>query len=263
MPFRGPGARPTAERREPIVMTRVVKEADERRAELLETGMRLFADLGYDQTSVQDITDAIGVAKGTFYHYFRSKDEMLDELSDWKARELLAETLAETATLGGDPVARVRALTNTVVQWKMEAESELTLTYLHEMYREENLGLRTRLIGCYLERIRPEFASALQDGAALGVFDIGDVDATTDIVLAMWRGITDHLADLLLASEGHPERVRRVLAHISAIETAMERVLGMEPGTLGLYDRRRLKATLEHLAGHAVPATPSVRGGAR
>ncbi|MEZ4835451.1 MAG: TetR/AcrR family transcriptional regulator [Caldilineaceae bacterium] len=57
----------------------VVKEYDERYAEFLDVA-RLFYTKGYAQTPVQEIIDAIGVAKGTFYHYFDSKGDLLDAL---------------------------------------------------------------------------------------------------------------------------------------------------------------------------------------
>jgi AcrR family transcriptional regulator len=45
-----------------------------------ETAFRLFRERGYDNVSVDDIIAATGTSKGTFYHYFKSKDELLGEL---------------------------------------------------------------------------------------------------------------------------------------------------------------------------------------
>lgn len=53
-----------------------------RRSEILDVAQRLFYLKGYDQTSVQDIITEIGIAKGTFYHYFNSKLELLDAIID-------------------------------------------------------------------------------------------------------------------------------------------------------------------------------------
>lgn len=61
-------------------MARVVKEYDERREEFLDISEKLFSVKGYNKTSVQDIIKEIGVAKGTFYYYFKSKDEILDAI---------------------------------------------------------------------------------------------------------------------------------------------------------------------------------------
>lgn len=59
---------------------RVVKEHEERRNEILNTAQTLFVTKGYMKTTINDILQAIGIAKGTFYHYFKSKEEVLDAI---------------------------------------------------------------------------------------------------------------------------------------------------------------------------------------
>lgn len=59
---------------------RIVKEHEERKNEILDTAEILFEEKGYDKCSVNDILNRIGIAKGTFYHYFKSKEELLDAL---------------------------------------------------------------------------------------------------------------------------------------------------------------------------------------
>ena len=53
------------------------RQADRRRAELLDTALRLFAEKGFASTTIGDIATASGTAHGLVYHYFRSKDELL------------------------------------------------------------------------------------------------------------------------------------------------------------------------------------------
>ena len=47
---------------------------------IFETSMKLFADKGYDATSVEEITATVGVAKGTLYYHFSSKEEIFNFL---------------------------------------------------------------------------------------------------------------------------------------------------------------------------------------
>ena len=60
----------------------MAKTKEERRKEIIETAGKLFEEKGYEQTQVQDIVNEIGVAKGLFYYYFKSKDEVMEELAD-------------------------------------------------------------------------------------------------------------------------------------------------------------------------------------
>ena len=56
---------------------RVVKKPEERRAEMVAAAARLFAEQGFVRTSVAEIVTAVDVAKGLFYYYFTSKDDMV------------------------------------------------------------------------------------------------------------------------------------------------------------------------------------------
>ena len=63
-------------------MPRVVKEDDyaARRNEILDVARQLVYTKGYEQMSIQDILDALKISKGAFYHYFDSKQALLDGL---------------------------------------------------------------------------------------------------------------------------------------------------------------------------------------
>ena len=56
----------------------IVKEAEERKEEILGAAEKLFAAKGFDSTSTGGILDAAGIARGTLYYHFRSKEEILD-----------------------------------------------------------------------------------------------------------------------------------------------------------------------------------------
>lgn len=77
---------------------RVVKEAEERRNEILDVAERLFSTKGFDNTSTNDILNEIGIARGTLYYHFQSKEDILDAMTDRmvgqmfvKAKELAAQ----------------------------------------------------------------------------------------------------------------------------------------------------------------------------
>lgn len=59
---------------------KTIKDGEERRKEILVTARNLFIHNGYDQTSINDILKIVGIAKGTFYYYFSSKEEVLQEI---------------------------------------------------------------------------------------------------------------------------------------------------------------------------------------
>ena len=80
--------------------------ADKRR-QILDAAIRVFARQGFHATRVSDIADEAGVAYGLVYHYFRSKDEVLNELfiERWS---LLLAAIEEADRTGADPRAEAR-----------------------------------------------------------------------------------------------------------------------------------------------------------
>jgi len=75
------------------------------RQRLFDAAMRLFADRGFPQTTVEDITNAADVGKGTFFNYFPSKEELLTAFGDLRIGKIRA-ALAE-AEAGSEPVAAI------------------------------------------------------------------------------------------------------------------------------------------------------------
>ena len=57
----------------------VKKTPDERRKEILSAAQKLFISKGYEETSISDIMDMVGGAKGMFYRFFQSKEELMKE----------------------------------------------------------------------------------------------------------------------------------------------------------------------------------------
>jgi AcrR family transcriptional regulator len=73
---------------------RIVKTAEERKNEILDVAEQLFAEKGFDNASTNDIIKRIGIARGTLYHHFGSKEEILDALVERMTRDAIARSKA-------------------------------------------------------------------------------------------------------------------------------------------------------------------------
>jgi AcrR family transcriptional regulator len=82
---------------------------DRRRQQLTLDAARVFAERGFDQTSVQELTEAMGLASGGLYHYFGSKQLLLIHICDQLMDPLLDESRALLASAGA-PEHQLRAL---------------------------------------------------------------------------------------------------------------------------------------------------------
>ena len=80
-----------------------------RRAHIVDHAAKLFADSGFNGTSVAEIASAAAVSKSLIYHYFPSKEELLGEVMSSHIDELLNDT-NEVLAEPGNAVERLRAL---------------------------------------------------------------------------------------------------------------------------------------------------------
>ena len=227
---------------------RISKHPDVRRIELLTSAMELFSQVGYTKTSIQMITDKVGVAKGLFYHYFDSKADLLNQLADWQTDQFMATLPQHASEMDGDALSKIRSLIGTIVQWKFEDLGALMLPYIETLYQEENLQFRTALVNEYLGRVTPLFAEIIAEGVDEGVCDVPDSETAAELIFAAWVGGADRMVQLMLDLPKGPEAVEPLLARVRAWEFAIERILGIERDTLQLYDYAFLQRAFEGLS---------------
>ena len=72
-------------------MARIIKDTQVRMAEILDATEELFYTNGYHETAIRDIVKSIGVAQGTVYYYFKSKEEILEALISRQMSKVLSE----------------------------------------------------------------------------------------------------------------------------------------------------------------------------
>ena len=76
---------------------------------IFETSMKLFAEKGYDATSIEEITATVGVAKGTLYYHFSSKEEIFNFLVEEGVKLLKNSIAIKTANLDSS-VDKIKAI---------------------------------------------------------------------------------------------------------------------------------------------------------
>ena len=92
-----------------------MKKGDLRRQAILDTAEALFFERGYEETSVQDILDAMELSKGGFYHHFESKMAVLEAVSARRAERKFTQAARElrASSLGAlEKLNRLFALVN-------------------------------------------------------------------------------------------------------------------------------------------------------
>ena len=119
-------------------MVRIVKKAEVRRQEIVATARQLFQVKEYEQTTMQDVMDQLGIAKGTIYHYFKSKEELLEAVIENIVEEDIVNKQLLLKKTQGNALERIRAL---ISMDSMAADHAEILEHLH---RTGNIGMHIR-----------------------------------------------------------------------------------------------------------------------
>jgi len=138
----------------------------DKRAAILEAATAVFAGRGFFGAQVADIARGAGIAAGTVYLYFRSKDEILTSLFDRTMKEAIAEgraALDETA----DPLERLRRLARLHLT-RLGRDRNLAIVFQVELRQTTKFMERfsTTGLGDYLRLIQ----QTIEDGQARGAF---------------------------------------------------------------------------------------------
>ncbi|OEV03201.1 TetR/AcrR family transcriptional regulator [Streptomyces oceani] len=154
---------------------------------LLAAATRLFAERGYDRTSVQDIVEAAGVTKGALYHYFGSKDDLLHEIYARLLR--LQQDRLDALVDAPTPVEqRLREAAADVVVTTIDNLDDAMIFFrsMHQLSPEKRKQVR-------LERRRyhERFRGLVEEGQRVGVFS-GETPA--DLVVGYHFGAVHHLS---------------------------------------------------------------------
>lgn len=197
---------------------RIVKEHDERKNEIIDTASRIFAQKGYDKSSVNDILNAIGIAKGTFYHYFKSKEDVLDAVIE-RATDMIAEQVKEV--VDNPQLAPEEKLLG--VFMSMRIENQMEEGFLEEMHQPENALMHQKSLVSIITVLTPMLTQVVKEGMEKGVFHTAYPEQYMQIFLASATTLFD---DGIFQVE--PEKQEKLF---QALISLLEKMLGVETGS--------------------------------
>ena len=165
-------------------MARIVKKPNERKAEIIKTARSLFFEKDYKKTTMQDFMDHLGIAKGTIYHYFKSKDQLLEAVVEDIVNEHIEKMLSLIQKTKGNALQKIQAI---VEDGNKIAEPSLLET-LHERGNE---AMHTRLLVATLMKQAPLYAQLIQQGCEEGLFTTSTPLECAEFILSGLQFLTD------------------------------------------------------------------------
>ncbi len=171
----------------------------DKRRQILDAAIRVFARQGFHATRVSDIADEAGVAYGLVYHYFRSKDEVLNELfvERWS---LLLSAIEETDRAGETPRQKLAAVAGFIVD-SYRHDPELMKVIIVEVTRAANSFGRTHLPE--IRRAYQSIAKIVEDGQKENAFrdDVAPMFASMSFYGAIEQLLSGWIFDVIPASD--------------------------------------------------------------
>lgn len=138
---------------------RITKEHDERRNEILDIAEKLFHIKGYDKCTINDILKEVGIAKGTFYHYFKSKEEVLDAIVS-RYKDVVITKVNEVAN--NDVITLEEKLMGAFMS--MRIIDQLDSGVINEMHKTENALLHQKILNQIVIDVAPILVKIIKEG---------------------------------------------------------------------------------------------------
>lgn len=197
---------------------RVVKEAAERRNEILDAAEELFVTKGYDKTSTNDILDKVKIARGTLYYHFKSKEDILNAMIDRINSSLIAraEAVAKDKSV---PIVERIVMTISSLRVNTDIGNEI-ITLVH---KPQNALMHQKMQKSLVEGVLPILTDLVNEGNKEGIFDVKYPKETTEMLI---------LYSTIAFDDDYDESPESSKKRIIAFLINTERLLGAKEGSL-------------------------------
>ena len=162
-----------------------MKKGERRKQDLLNIAYRMFIERGYENTSVDDIIIEAGIAKGTYYYYFESKEATLEAVIEMMIEK--AENIAKAALMKPVPIPQKLA---SVVYAFQPNKDEIVITDVLE--RKENIVMHDKIGKKIVEVAVPILSDIVREGIAQGIFACTNVEERVKMLLIMSQNMFDY-----------------------------------------------------------------------
>jgi len=195
------------------------KEAQERRNEILDAADELFGQKGFDGTSTNDILEKVGIARGTLYYHFKSKEDIMNALIERYNAQILgaAKTIAADKSIPiNERIVRVVMALNI-----SDGNGKEIIDHIH---KPQNALMHRKIQKVIINGLPPILTEIIREGIELGLFSTPYPYECMEMVVAYTNTVFDD--DLVEMSK--EERASRIPSFVFNVE----RLLGVESGSL-------------------------------
>lgn len=200
-------------------MTRIIKNPEERKTDILNAAILLFKEKGYDETTVSDIVKAANMAQGTFYIYYKSKEAVLLAVLE-NSQESIIKKLTEIQK-NADLNAIEKLNLVTKLEFALNRENDDLYCELH---LEKNAGIHQRYIINTINNLLPILTAVINQGVQEGLFNTPHPKESAEYILIASKFMFDPGIFTITPKD--------LKAKNDATEDIIERILGAKKGSI-------------------------------
>jgi len=211
-----------------------------RRDAFLDVAQRLVQTKGYEAMSIQDVLDDLEASKGAFYHYFDSKQALLEAVVERFADGAMASLAPVLDDPGLPALTKLERVFAGIANLKAE-QKELMLAII-EVWNSDGNAIVREKVRRLSERIMiPLFSAVVQQGLDEGTVHVDSPDQTAAVLVSLMLGFQQQATDLFIARQSGAIPFEVVQRSVAAHTEAFERILGIPKGSLTLTDDKTLR----------------------
>ena len=212
-----------------------------RREAFVEAAQRLMQAKGWQQVSIQDVLDAVEASRGAFYHYFDSKQALLEAVVD----RMVDAGLGSVEPIVDDPTltatAKLAQVFGELGRWKTDRK-DVILAFLDVWLSDDHAVVREHFRRELVTRFVPVLTKIVRQGIDDGSFHVESPDTTARVLMMLLQGLQEEATNLFVARQSNTVGYDEVVSRLTAYQGAFERLLGVEAGSLKLIDKPVLEA---------------------
>ncbi len=210
-----------------------------RRDAFLDVAQRLVQAKGYEAMSIQDVLDELEASKGAFYHYFDSKQALLEAVVE----RFADVAIADLAPLLDDPnvpaLRKLETFFKGIARRKAE-QKDLVLAIIEIWNSDGNAIVREKLRRLTVSRMVPLLSAVIEQGIDEGVFHVASPDETATVFISLMLGFQELANDYFIGRQAGTITFAVVQRSVASFTEAFERILGIPKGSLTLTDESTL-----------------------
>jgi AcrR family transcriptional regulator len=211
-----------------------------RRDAFLDVAQRLVQTKGYEAMSIQDVLDELEASKGAFYHYFDSKQALLEAVVERFADGAMASLAPVLDDPGLPALTKLERVFAGIANLKAE-QKELMLAIIEVWNSDGNAIVREKVRRLSERVMIPLFSAVVQQGLDEGTVHVDSADQTAAVLVSLMLGFQQKATDLFIARQSGAIPFEAVERSVAAHTEAFERILGIPKGSLTLTDDKTLR----------------------